>query len=374
MNKALHVFVYLFLILAGTALWFELQLNDKRQLLTDRNRLQEEFLIKIARTIEKGEPTDVEPIELKKDVSPVEAKKIDSPDTENVLDGYANMRENANLETLNWNNDAIRRQLRQVYVTDPVTGEVVKDMDKPVMTGKGTEQELLENLLTSCVKQLERLNKTRAELVALRGKLETQVNEINKLKPEMRQDKVTIVELKAKIAKLEGEKAQLEDQITKLKAQIEELNAEVTSLKDEVVRAKEETETMKEELNKQKKLVESLKKIIRDLNNRPTAGGNAQVTRLPAGDKGKVIEANNNLMFAIVELSPEAMKQLKGSDMARPIPPMELAIKRANGKADEFVGKIRFRQEVAGKNYVICDILGAWKQSDIKPGDVIFAD
>ena len=40
MNKALHVLVYFFLVLAGTGLFFEIQLNAKRALLTDRNRMQ----------------------------------------------------------------------------------------------------------------------------------------------------------------------------------------------------------------------------------------------------------------------------------------------------------------------------------------------
>ena len=45
MNKALHVFVYLFLALAGTALFFEIQLNEKRAELTDRNRMQEDYFV-----------------------------------------------------------------------------------------------------------------------------------------------------------------------------------------------------------------------------------------------------------------------------------------------------------------------------------------
>ena len=53
MNKLLHVLVYVFLVLAGAALFFELDLNRKRTELTDRNRMQEEYLIKIAKTIEK---------------------------------------------------------------------------------------------------------------------------------------------------------------------------------------------------------------------------------------------------------------------------------------------------------------------------------
>ena len=44
------------------------------------------------------------------------------------------------------------------------------------------------------------------------------------------------------------------------------------------------------------------------------------------------------------------------------------------GEAGEFIGRIRLRQEVKGKPYVICDILGAWEQDKIAPNDIIFAD
>ena len=81
-------------------------------------------------------------------------------------------------------------------------------------------------------------------------------------------------------------------------------------------------------------------------------------------------------MFAIVEFSPEAMKQLKGDDMSHPLPAMEFGVKRTGfkGEAGEFVGRIRLRQEVAGKNYIICDILSNWEQDKLQPNDVIFAD
>jgi hypothetical protein len=81
-------------------------------------------------------------------------------------------------------------------------------------------------------------------------------------------------------------------------------------------------------------------------------------------------------MFAIVSFSAEAMKELKGGNLENPLPSIELGIKRAGykGVAGEFVGRIRLRQEVKGKNYVICDILGAWEQDKAKVGDVIFAD
>ena len=88
MNKALHVFVYLFVILAGVSLWFAIQLNAKKALLTDRNRLQENFIVQIAATIEQAEPNKEVTAEIKKDVSPIEAKIVDSPETENVLEEY----------------------------------------------------------------------------------------------------------------------------------------------------------------------------------------------------------------------------------------------------------------------------------------------
>jgi outer membrane murein-binding lipoprotein Lpp len=379
MNKALHVFVYLFLILAGVSLYLETQLNAKRELLTDRNRLQEDYFIKIAGTIEKEEPPKDLTAEIKKDISPVEAKIIDTPDTENVLEDYKAFLEKDNLPTFEWDKQPIRDQMRAVYVLD-AEGKPVLDGNRPRMKGPGTEDELLNSLFVACQNQQAKLNTTRAELRVLHEKLVVVVDELNKLKPIARQDKVTIVERDAKIAKLEAEKTDLENQIVRLKAQVDELNTEIISLKDEVVAAKDETEAAKEELAKSQKLVEQLKKRMQELTNQllgKEGRGNA-VGSVPAGDKGVIITANNKDMFAIVRLTPQAMKELKGNDLTNPIPSLEFGVRRKgfNGTAGEFVGKIRLRQEIAGKNYVICDILGDWKQIgvDLEKDDVIFAD
>ena len=377
MNKALHILVYLFLILSAAALWFEIELNKKRTLLTDRNRLQEEYVIKIASTVEKAEPNKDATAETKKDVSPVEAKIIDIPETENVLEDYNAYLEQANLETFSWDNLQTKTQLRNVYVLDH-EGKIVMDGTVPLMKGPGTEQELLEKLLDASSKMQSKLNTTRAELVKLHGIIDDQVAELNKLKPIARQDKVTIVEKNDKIAKLEEVKADLENQIVKIKAQIDELNAEITSLKDEVVTAQDETAAAKEELEKSQKLVEQLKKLIQEMiqERQRTNGDPNNITSIPAGDKGTIVEADNAKMFVIVEFDAKTMKELKGDNLDHPIPNLELGVKRPgfHGEAGEFIGRIRLRQEVREKNYVICDILGAWKQSDIQAGDIIFAD
>ena len=378
MNKLLHVLVYVFLLLAGAALYFELDLNKKRTELTDRNRMQEDYFIRLAKTIEKAEPAKDTVFEIKKDNSPVEARLVDSPDMENVLEDYPAPLEQANLETYNWDNQADKTQLRTVYVLD-FEGKPVMDGNEFLKSGKGTEQELLNRLFESAKTQQSRLNSTRAALTDLRGKLEGVVNELNKLKPIARQDKVTIGEKEERISKLEGEKTELENQITKVKAQIDELNTEITSLKDEVSTAKDETEAAKEEVAKSKKLIDQLKQMLKEsiqTQGAASASGGAAVTSLPAGDKGKVIEADNENMFAIVEFSEESLKELKGEDSNRPLPALELGIRRPGfkGEAGEFIGRVRLRQEVKGKPYVICDILGAWEQDKVAPNDIIFAD
>ena len=377
MNKALHVLVYLFLILSAAALWFEIELNKKRTLLTDRNRLQEEYVIKIASTVEKVEPNKDVTAETKKDISPIEAKIVDIPETENVLEDYNAYLEQANLETFSWDNQETKKQLRNVYVLD-FEGNIVMDGNVPETKGPGTERELLEQLLDGASKMRSKLDTTRAELVKLHKIVDEQVEELNKLKPVARQDKLTIVEKNEKITKLEEVKADLENQIVKIKAQIDELNAEITSLKDEVVTAQDETAAAKDELEKSQKLVEQLKKLIQQMINerQRNTGDPNSITSLPAGDKGKVVEADNENMFAIVEFDAKTMKELKGDNLDHPIPNIELGVKRPgfHGEAGEFIGRIRLRQEVREKNYIICDILGQWKQDEIKPDDVIFAD
>lgn len=378
MNKALHVIVYVFLVLAGAGLYFELQLNAKRTELNDRNRLQEDYLVKIAKTIEKNEADKSASFEIMKDSAPVEAKILDVPDQENVLSDYdASLEQITGLDTHNWDSMNVRQQMRTVYVLDG-EGKPVMDGNEPLKRGPGTEDELLSKLFEGAKAQQSRLNTTRAALTELRGVLEGVVNELNKVKPEAREAKAQVVERDEKIEKLEGEKSALENQVTKIKSQIEERDAEITSLKDEVNTAREETETVKEDLAKANKLVEQLKEALQktiQTGGAKSVGGVA-VSSLSAGDKGKLIKVDNENAFAVIEFTEEAMKELKGEDGQGVLPVMELGLRRPGyaGEAGEFVGRIRLRQEVKGKPYVICDLLGAWEQVPPQKGDVVFAD
>ena len=380
MNRALHVFVYLFLVATGVALWFEIQLNEKRTEMKDRNRMQEDFIMDVARMTEAGDDDDMSAKkELPLDVSPVEAKIVDTPETEDVLDekGYNYWLEKLDHKYLVWG-EKERQELRQVYVLDSEGKPQLDGAEK--QTRDSPEYLLLKKLKEAQERQKNRLAATREAITILREKLEATVKELNELKPAARQDKVTIVERDEKIAKLEGEKSELENQIVKIKSQIDELNAEITSLKDEVVTAHDETEAAKEALGKEQALTTQLKKLVQELQNSLNNGARTEsgraITNVPAGDKGKILEADNENMFAIVEFTPEAMKELKGDDLSRPLPPMEFGVKRAGfkGAAGEFIGRLRLKQEVAGKNYIVCDILSNWSQDELKQDDVVFAD
>jgi len=381
MNKAVHVLVYLVLVLAVVALVLELQLFNKRMLLGERNKMFEDYVVKISRTIETDDAAKAAaPLQAKKDVSPVEAKLVESPETENLLEEYpAHLEETANRKTFEWDNSQYRVQLRQLYLLDSMGQPVIDaaNYGRPTTKGPGTMRELLDKLFDRCKAQQATLNTTRAALKDLREKYEQLTDDHNKLKPPFREALVKIEELKAKIAQLESEKAELEDQVAKLKAQIEDLNAEITSLKDEVTTAKEETEAVKEELAKSEKLVDQLKKMLQAAAAQAssTAVGGT-VTQLSAGPKGTLVTANNTLMFAIVEFSDAAMKEMLGPERQNALPQLELAVRRKglNGVAGEFVGKIRLRQLVAGKNFVVADIIGDWLQTPAAVGDIIYSE
>lgn len=378
MTKLLHVFVYIFVALSGAALWFELQLNAQRDTLADRGRLQEDYLIKIASTIEKAEPDKTATTEIRMDISPTEAKIVDTPETENLLDGYKFYLEKQSLETFSWGMHE-RQQLRDVYATD-AEGKPVMDGGRPLMDGPGTEKELLEQLFQACVAQQARLNTTRGELKNLRDRFEQSVAEVNKLKPELRQAKVSAAEAIAAKTKSDTDSSTRESQTVKLKAKIDELNAEISSLRDEIVSARDEADATKEDLAKALKQNEQLKTLSKNALTQNTAADraleSAAMTTLPAGDKGTIVEADTDTMFAVIKVTDDAMKELLGDDLKKPLPTLELSVKRPGykGAAGEFVGRLRLRQTVPGKNYIICDILANWSQGEIQPNDIVFAD
>lgn len=381
MNKAVHALVYVILAVAAVALYLQLGLYGKKELLKDRNRQLEDYLVTVSRTIEKvdaSKPTTVP--EVRKDVSPVEAKLVETPETENLLEDYPAQLEEANLDTFKWDTNE-RVQLRNLYKLG-VDGEKIADAANPgdfVKKGPGTAAELLDQLVERAKAQQSKLNTTRTELANVRTKLEALANDHNKLKPELRQAKIDCEEQKKKVEEVEQAKKAVEEQLAKTKQQVEDLNSEIASAKDELQSAKDETDAAREDLAKKEKLVDQLKKMLADaVRQQPAAaaGAASAITSLPVGDKGRLVHVDNKLMFAVVEFSEDAMKEMLGSEKQGALPQIEMCLRRKGfkGPAGEFVGRIRLRSVVSGKNFVIADILGNWAQSEAAKGDVVFAE
>ena len=351
MNKVLHVLVYVFLALAAAALWFERELSAKRAELTDRNKLQEEYIAKISKSVEQKQRSDKQTnVEIMKDTDSTESPLDRAPNENNILDDY-----NASLE---------HGSDKFVNISD---------------SSKLRDRDSLENLVESAKDQQKRLESTRAALSKLREKLEAEVSELNALKKSAREDKATIEKKKQEIEELENAKKELEDDNKRIKNDVDNLKSRITSLNDEVNTAKEETEAAKEEIAKLQErnaqLVKRLQESIQTTRTVSSAGGATAVDKLAFGDKGEICRVDNVAKFAIVKLSDKTMDELKGSDRKSPMPAIEFLVKR-NGPDGKpmIVGRIRIRQETSGTNYVTCDILGEWEQGPLMVGDVVFAD
>ena len=231
--------------------------------------------------------------------------------------------------------------------------------------------------------QNKQFEKTRAVFPTLRAELARVTELYNGVTPHLRAYIYTNETQVAEIGKLKEEKAGLEADKVKLQNDIKDQRQTIESLKGDLDQAQEETANVRDELEKEVKMVEALKKQVQTLlqqRNTPATPGQKTelgqaISSLPFGDKGEIIRADNDFMYAIVRFDETAMQELKGKDLSQPLPMLELAVKRKgfNGPAGELVGRIRLRQEVIGKPLVMCDILSNWSQDPLQPGDIVFA-
>jgi archaellum component FlaC len=350
----------------------------KRELLTKRNSVLEEQVVKLAKTIEAADPADAAAPELQKDISEVSDRELANPEKESVLDGYQVKLEQQNLPTIDFGSTDKRIQLRNFYAIGPDGLPVLDPLDqKPATKGPGSMQELLDQLFDRAKAQQAALNKTRAELTKMRDLLTTSVNDVNKLKTDGRTTKKELKDSREQVASLTTEKEALESRVAKLTAEKKELSAEVADAKNEVERLNEEKVTITEELATTKKMNEELIKKMKGTSSGTTMGGGdgtVAVNALTAGDKGKIIEANDELKFVIIDFSGDAMIEMLGPERQNALPQLEMNVRRTGRQsaAGDFVTRIKLRQAVRGKNLVVADILSDWQQATVEKGDVVF--
>lgn len=377
MGKVLRGLVFIILILSAISLLFATKLFQKQELLSKRNSVLEDQFIKLAKTIEAADAADAAAPNVQKDVSEVTDRELANPEKESVLETYPVKLEQQNLPTLDFSSTDKRLQLRHYFAVDASGNYETDPVDKkPRVKGPGTMQELMDQLFDRAKVQQATLNKTRAELTKMREQFTSSVEESNKLKADGRVSKIEAKTEKEKAVALASEKEELEGRITKMTAEKKELSAELADAKNEVERVTEDKLTADEELAKLRQAYDELK--ARFAGNRPAGQGGQDetvaVTALSAGDKGKIVEANDDLKFVIIDFSADAMKEMMGPERQKQLPQLEMNIRRPGRQsaAGEFVTRIKLRQAVEGKNLVVADILNDWQQAPVEKGDVVF--
>ena len=375
MGNVLRVLVIVIMLLSAVSLYFASELYKKRELLTKRNNVLEEQVIKLAKTVESADAAEAEAPVVDKDTSEVSEREITNVEKMNVLEGYAVKLEQQNLPTLDFGSSDKRIQLRS-YFAIGADGKPEPDPvdQRPRTRGPGTMDEILGQLFERSKAQQANLNKTRAELTKMRELVADSVTEINKLKGVGRVAKQDAKTERERATLLAADKTELEARMTKLNAEKKELSAEVADAKGEIETLRGDQEVLKDDLAKlNDKYQEALKKL---------SGANSNVVQdqphvavaPTAGDKGKVIETNDELKFAIIELSSEAIEELLGTERQNTLPQLEMNVRRIGRQsaAGEFVTRIKLRQAVRGKNFIVADILNDWQQTPVQKGDVVF--
>ena len=376
-GKALRILVIIILILSVVSLVFAHLLFQKSELLTKRNQILEDTVVNIAKTIEGEDATDSTPPSVDKDISDVTDRELINPEKEAMLEGYPIKLEQQNLPIVDLGSDKMRIQLRSYYKIGPDGKYVLSAVNKkPITKGPGTMDEVLGNVFERAKLQQAKLNSTRAELTKMREKMSTAVENINTLKIAGRIDKKEITDKKAQIATLEGEKADLETKVARLTAEKRELNAELADSRNEVETLTDDKLALEESLTEANELIELLKKRIAgksDRPNDPDAEGFI-LSDFSAGVKGKIIEANDDLKFAILEFSDDAIEEMLGPERKYQFPQLEMNVRRPGyqSASGEFITRIKLRQIVRGKNLIVADILSNWQQTKVEKGDVVF--
>jgi len=379
MGKVLRVLVFVILALSAISLLFATKLFQKQELLGKRNSMLEDQFIKLAKTIEAADAADATAPSVQKDISEVSDREIANPEKESVLEAYPIKLEQQNLPTLDFGSTDKRLQLRNYFALKPDGSYDPDPVDnKPRVKGPGTMQELMDQLFDRAKAQQAVLNKTRAELAKMREQFTAAIEESNKLKGSSRTAKIELKTAKEQVAAITAEKEALDGRISKLTSEKKEMAAELADAKNEVEKANEEKLTVNEELVKMNQKYEELKERF-TAGTRKLAGTmqnetSSTVTALTAGDKGKVIETNDELKFVIIDFSAEAIAEMLGADRQNQLPQLEMNIRRPGRQsaAGEFVTRIKLRQAVLGKNLVVADILNDWQQVPVEKNDVVF--
>jgi len=371
MNTLLRVLVIVITLLGAAALVFATMNFSKRQILLGRNNALVEGFTNLAKTLEAQDAKDDgSTLPLTKDTSDVTDTVLDNPNKEVVFEGYPVWLEEQNRQTLKFETEDKQLVLNSFYAYDEEGNIKIGPNGQKVAKGPGTMQELLDQAVDRAKLQQGALNKTRAELSKMRDRVETNIKELNDLKGASRIVKRDLTTAKGEIAQLETDKAGLERNVAKLTSDKKELEAQVASAEEEIEKYQEREVGLTEDVARLKAENDELRKKRGE----KEGGTRIEGLALTTGDKGKIIESNDEFKFVIIEFSPDAMAEILGAEREKPLPQVDMSVRRVGraSAAGEFVTTVKLRHSVKDKNLVVADILTDWQQSPVEKGDVVF--
>ncbi|MBR3086900.1 MAG: hypothetical protein IKH04_10915 [Kiritimatiellae bacterium] len=378
MGKVLRILVVLIAILGLAAVVFASKNYSKREALKGRADALENSIVRIAATLEAEDLPDASAQNFPaRDVSPVTSRELDNPERSSFWDDYKGRLEGMGdpPPMLNYGTQAMRLQLRSLYKVGPDGKYEINPLNgRPSTEGAGTMDELLKRAQDRAKAQYNNLVATRSELARLRAELVDTIEDLNRVKQNGRTDKRDLENAKAEVTRLNGEVRAKQSQLDAANESVEAANSEIDELKDS-------NATLQEQITELTGRVEEQEQIIRELKG---AGGGLKVAQatesalqegvLTPGDKGRIVSANDEWKYAVIEFSPEFVTELIGPDRDRPLPACEVMVRRAGVEDTDaaFVTRLKLRQILRDKNIVIADILSDWQQKPVLVGDIVF--
>lgn len=373
MGKFLRVLVIFFFLFSAAALTLGILLFLKRELLKGRTQKLEDTIIMLGTTVE----TDPEVIEGKpehqaRDISSCTAEILDPPDYSVFWNTYSNELELTAPATMDI--AAQKKELMTYYLRNPITQKIDRDpiTGYPITEGKGTMQEVLDNIIARAEQQYGRLNETRQQLIDLREEELKTIEDLNHRKRELREALNKIVQLEATIRELEAKIVQLESEIRTLKARIADLEAEVIELKRTIV---DREDTIAE---RDQQIAQLKKELDQALGDRRGPIENV-FAKIDSGRKGTIVSVDTQWNFVVFKVEPQLVEEITKImdklDEASKIPNLQFIVRRNRDEGPgDFVTKIRFKQLRKDQDLCIADILTNWRQKPIKKGDLVWFD
>lgn len=386
MGKFLKVLVVLLLLLSIASLVLGIMLFVKREILKGRTQKLETTLIALGALIEE-QPAELEekPKYTSRDISPCTSEPLEQTEFSDFWEAkFTHELEMQDQATMDINSR--KRDLMSYYMRDPVETYFLTDVHKvmrdvngfPVTKGEGTMQSVLDDIIQKQEEQLDRLNRTRQQLTALRIELIDTIEDLNGKKAQLREALKTIVELNNEIDRLNA-------QIADLETRIAELEEEKRQLQDTIAEIEAEIAQLKETLLDRDAQIEQQEKMIADLRAELARGrkgfgggegGDPDFTpppNLEPGPKGTVASVNENWNFVVMQMNADFMREiLARREPDKPIPRIELMVRRP-GQDGKFVTKIRIFQVKRDEQLGVADILTDWQQLPVQKGDIVFS-